>query len=157
MLFKERGKTTLVGERLRQLRSQLVQRLALAGLHVGEGPVVLGTDQILFARLLLDTRGDAALFGERLRQLQSRFGQRLARLLDVERRVLARTGQRLLQRVDGRPMVGGSAFAVDRVFFSESLEAPVFGGRGLQAPLEGLQFVALAGLEVGESPVDARR
>jgi hypothetical protein len=114
---------------------------------------MLGTDQILFARLLLNARGDAALLGETLRQRGSRFGQHLARLLDLQRRVLARTGQRMLERVDGRSMVGGDALAADRVFFNECLEAPVFGGRGLKAPLEGLQFVALAGLEVGESPL----
>ena len=93
---------------------------------------MLGTHQILFARLLLDTRGDAGLFGQRLRQLQSRFGQRLARLLDLERRVLARTGQRLLQRVDSRLAIGGDALAVALVFGHQRLESFLFGRRSLE-------------------------
>ena len=119
-----------------QLFVQLGQRLALAALHVGESAVMLGADRILFARLLLDTRGDAGLFRESLRHLHSRFGQRLAPLPDVERRVLAGTGQRLLERVDGRPMVGGDALAVALVFGNQRLESFLCGRRGLKAPLE---------------------
>jgi hypothetical protein len=138
---------------VRQLRAQFGQRCILAGFKGDQGPVMLGTAQILFARLLLNAGGDAALLGETLRQCGSRFGQHLARPLDLERGILARTSQRLLERVDGRPMVGGDALALDRVFFNERVEAPVFGGRGLKAPLEDLQFVPLAGLDAGESPL----
>ena len=84
---------------------------------------------------------------------RSRFGQRLVGLLDCRAPRPPRTRHRLLERVDGGPMVGGDALAVDRVFFNESLEALVFGGCGLKSPLEGLQFVALGGLDVGEGPL----
>ena len=49
----------------------------------------------------------------------------------TRRGFFARTGQRLLKHVDGRIMVGGDTLAVDLVFGDESLEACLFGRRGL--------------------------
>jgi hypothetical protein len=52
VLFKPRDQTMLAGERLRVLRSQLVEGLARAGLDVGESPLMLG-DQTLVCTLML--------------------------------------------------------------------------------------------------------
>jgi len=50
-------------------------------------------------------------------------------------------------------MVGSDAIAVDRGRFNESLEARVFGGRGVNALIERVHFLALGGLQFGERPV----
>ena len=63
VLLNPRGETRLFGRRLRELRSQLGQRHALAVLQVGEGPVMFGAHEIPFAFGLLNPRRQTALLG----------------------------------------------------------------------------------------------
>jgi hypothetical protein len=141
--LEARGQTRVVRRGLCELRNKARHFRVRTRFNVAQRALMLGAQQIPFAALLLDSRGDASLFGKRLRQLQSRFGQRLAPLLDVERRVFAGAGQRLLQRVDGRFTIGGDALAGPLVFRNQSLQSLLFGGRGLKAQRERLPLLFL--------------
>ena len=60
-LFRQ---TALLAQRLRQLRTQFAQRVAVARLQIREGALMLGGHPVSLALILLGTCGETVLFSQ---------------------------------------------------------------------------------------------